>query len=76
MLNEQDIENVVQNEEYLRMGLKTTICLLTLKNGFEVIGTSACVDPASYNYDTGKVWARKRAIEKIWELEGYLAQCG
>jgi hypothetical protein len=49
-----------------------TICVLILRNGFTVIGTSACVDPKNFNEQTGKDIARKKAIENIWPLMGYV----
>lgn len=35
---------------------------------------SACVIPEDYNHDIGKEYARKRALDKVWELEGYMCQ--
>ena len=57
-----------------KLGEKTTVVLLQLVNGFEVVGTSACVDPANYDHEVGKKYARERAITKVWELEGYKLQ--
>jgi hypothetical protein len=68
------IKSKIVAEEYRKMGSKTTVCLLTLKNGFEVIGTSACVDPSNFDMEIGKKIAYDNAIEKVWELEGYLLQ--
>lgn len=51
---------------------RTTICQLTLENGYTVEGKSACVDIANYNKALGEQYAYKDAIDKIWELEGYL----
>jgi hypothetical protein len=51
---------------------KTTICQITLENGFTVNGTSACVDPRNFNAAIGEKFAFEQAFEKIWELEGYL----
>lgn len=65
------IEAKVKSEEYVVMGL-TTICQLTLENGFTVSGESACVDASNFNAEIGKTISRKRAIEKMWPLEGYL----
>ena len=70
----EQIEDAIAKEEVIKLGVKTTCVILTLKNGFEVIGTSACVDPATYNEEVGKEFARKRALDKVWELEGYLLQ--
>lgn len=73
-LTEEYIESQIERTEAVKVGQKTTVVVLTLKNGFEVIGTSACIDPAEYNMEVGTTYARKRAVEKVWELEGYLAQ--
>jgi hypothetical protein len=48
-LTKEDLAEQIVKTEYTRVGVKTTICTLTLKNGFEVIGTSACVDPANFD---------------------------
>lgn len=49
-----------------------TICVLVLKNGFTVVGKSACASPENYNADIGKDVAWRDAKEQIWPLEGYL----
>lgn len=70
----EQIESTIVKELDYKLGEKTTCVLLILKNGFEVIGFSACVDPVNYNHELGKQYARSRAITKVWELEGYLLQ--
>lgn len=70
-----DIENVIAKEEYIILnGTTTTLCHLTLKNGYTVIGKSACVDPAKFDADVGARLARADAVRQIWPLEGYLLQ--
>lgn len=49
-----------------------TFCVLVLRNGFTVVGQSACASPENFNAEIGRQIARKDAIEKIWPLEGYL----
>lgn len=49
-----------------------TICILTLKNGFTVVGKSACASPTNYDADLGYKIAREDARKQIWVLEGYL----
>lgn len=73
-VTQQMIDDSILKEEDFKIGQKTTIVLLTLKNGFEVVGVSGCVDPANYTHDIGVVNARKRAIDQIWALEGYTLQ--
>ena len=52
---------------YTRM----TFCVLTLHNGFSVVGTSACADPETFDAETGRSIARADAIDKVWELLGF-----
>lgn len=70
----EDVNNAILKEEYITLGVKTAVCILTLKNGFEIIGTSAAVDPNNYSLEVGKPYAKSKALDKVWELEGYLLQ--
>lgn len=47
---------------------KLTFCVLVLKNGFTVTGESACVSADNFDFRIGKENARKRALDKVWEL--------
>lgn len=68
-----EILDAVVNADYWRLGeTTTTICQLTLKNGYTVIGQSACIDPTQFNKTIGEKVAWDNAIEKVWDLEGYL----
>ena len=49
-----------------------TVCVLTLTNGFNVVGKSAPVSAANFDVELGKKIARSNAREQIWQLEGYL----
>lgn len=53
---------------------RTTICQLTLWNGFTVTGQSACVCKENFNPEIGNPIAKKDAIEKIWPLLGFRLQ--
>lgn len=48
-----------------------TICVLVLKNGFTVIGKSACASPQNFDFELGHRIARADARRQIWALEGY-----
>jgi predicted lysophospholipase L1 biosynthesis ABC-type transport system permease subunit len=48
-----------------------TICVLTMQNGFTVIGDSACASPANFDAAIGRKLARAKAVDKIWPLLGY-----
>lgn len=49
-----------------------TICVLTLKNGYTIVGKSACASPENYDAELGGKIAREDARKQIWALEGYL----
>ncbi len=48
-----------------------TICVLVLRNGFTVVGKSACASPDNFNAEMGRKIARENARRQIWDLEGY-----
>lgn len=73
-LSEEDLLAKVVKEDYVKIGKKTTICLLTLENGFEIVGISAPVSVKNFNFEIGKKYAKEKAVNKLWELEGYLLQ--
>ena len=70
----EHLESLVVNEEYIRPSTAQTltICVITLKNGFSLVGESACADPADYSRLLGEKLARANALNKAWPLEGYL----
>ena len=64
-------EKVISSVHY-KVFETLTICIVTTKNGFQFTGESACVDPKNYRKDLGEEMALKRAIEKIYMVEGYM----
>lgn len=52
-----------------------TICVLMLKNGTKVVGLNhGAIDPAQHSAARGEADAYEDAINKVYELEGYLAR--
>jgi len=49
-----------------------TVCCITLENGFNVTGESACASPMNFNKELGEKISYENAKNKIWQLEGYL----
>lgn len=49
-----------------------TICVLTLRNGYTLVGKSACASPENYDAALGNKIAREDARRQIWALEGYV----
>lgn len=72
-IKETDLDKVIASESYhVFPGTTFTACLLTLTNGYTVLGESACASPENFNADLGRKIARGNARNKIWPLEGYL----
>lgn len=65
------LENIEGEQYYVWPGTLVTCCLLTLKNGYSVVGVSACAAASNFNADLGKELSRKDAMRQIWPLMGY-----
>lgn len=48
--------------------------MATLPNGFVIVESSSCVDPANFDMKVGEEICMDRLVNKIWELEGYKLQ--
>lgn len=74
-LTPEILESKIQGEQYHQFDNTTvTVCCLTLENGFNVIGESACISPAYFNAEIGKKVARENAFEQLWKLYGFNAK--
>lgn len=72
-VTEADLDAAIVAQQYWNPpGTTLTVCVLTLWNGFTVVGEAACVSPENYDEARGRAIAFKKAREKIWALEGYL----
>ncbi len=72
-LSVEAIESKIVKNDLLRVPNTTTmLCVLFLENGFTVVGKSACIDPEEFQEEIGASIAYEDALNKIWELEGYL----
>ncbi len=67
------LDMVIKSEEfYIFPDSQLTVCCLTLLNGFNVVGYSACASPENFDAEIGRQIAKRNAREEIWGLEGYL----
>lgn len=67
------IDNVIEETEYhVFEKTQTTVACIRLRNGFSVIGESACASPENFDAEIGRKIAFENARRKIWALEGYL----
>ena len=77
-----EVENEIVNEYYRNAGsavkapegsplYNVTLCFLQLRNGFVIIGKSACVVAANFNEDIGRQLAREDAVKQVWPFLGF-----
>lgn len=65
------VDATIMQEEYAVFFGVLTVCVLRLRNGFTVVGESACASPENFDEALGRRIARENARAKIWPLEGY-----
>lgn len=56
------------------MGDKTTVVRAVLRNGFEIVESSACVSAENYDEALGAQICMKHIKDKVWMLLGFLLQ--
>ena len=67
------IDDVIRSTQYhVFPGTTVTVCCITLQNGFNTIGESACASPENFDTELGEKIAFGNAKQKVWALEGYL----
>lgn len=72
-VTKEDVQNKIVSVDYFVMpDGRTTIAHVTLDNSFTVRGESSCVSIVNFNKELGEKLALEKAMNKIWELEGYL----
>lgn len=83
----QSMQDKIIDENYLNLGealfgndegiernhptYLLTLCVITMENGFTVIGKSAPASAANFDAEKGKTFAYEDAIRQLWPLEGY-----
>lgn len=70
-----DIEQAIGLAQYIHYyrvpHTTTTICAVTLANGFTVVGKSAAVSKVNFSTETGQKVALEHVREQLWELLGF-----
>lgn len=51
-----------------------TFCVLVAKNGHTVVGEAYCANPETFDAQTGRDWARKKAIDNLYPMVVYAAR--
>lgn len=73
-IGEHMVNDFISYIETSTVGYKTTMVRCVLRNGFEIIETSACVDAQNYDQKLGEEICVKKIKDKIWYLLGFLLQ--
>ena len=71
-VTKEQITARIKDVKYTRLTETLTHCNITLDNGFNVTGESACVNPENYNQEIGEKIAHDNAFNKLWPLFGFL----
>lgn len=64
-------QKIAKEQYFMPAGTQLTICVLTMKNGFHVVGEAAPASPENFDADVGRRFAYENAIRQLWKLEGY-----
>lgn len=71
-VTEQDLDQAIKETQYVVLpDGRTTICILTLDNGFTVRGESSCVVKESFDKALGENYSYADARRKMWPLLGF-----
>jgi hypothetical protein len=68
------VDDFIVSHEVKTVGLKTTVVQATLRNGFEIVESSSCVDPANYSEELGANICKERIKNQVWHLLGFALQ--
>jgi len=63
--------SIVATQYHVFPGTMLTVCCLTLKNGFNIVGSAACADPSNFREEVGRQFSRADAKSKIGAFLGY-----
>lgn len=68
----ESIEAKIATVEYLHIHDNGTLCIITMKNGWNSTGFSKPADAANFDSSVGMRYAYDNAFKPLWQLEGYL----
>ncbi|PEW95856.1 hypothetical protein CN446_14870 [Bacillus cereus] len=75
-VTQDQINSIIEKTQFVTETYfnKTTVVLAKLPNGFIIVESSSCVDPANYDEKMGFEICKERIVNKVWELEGFALQ--
>jgi len=78
-ISQEMVDDFICKTEVITMGDKCTVVRAVLRNGFEIVESSACVSAENYDEKLGAEICLNKIKDKVWFLLGFLLQtavCG
>ena len=73
-ISQQIVADFIAETWTTTMGDKTTVVRAMLRNGFEIVESSACVSAENYDENIGREICLRKIKDKVWFLLGFLLQ--
>lgn len=76
-VKKQDLEKMLENalrQECLFFGKKFATCYQFQDSDFTILVDCAVIEPAKFDLEIGRALCYQRALDELWQLEGYLFQ--
>ena len=75
-ISQKMVDDFIVAKEVSTLGDKVTVVRATLRNGFELVESSACVSPENCDEELGAKICMEKIKDKVWFLLGFLLQTG
>ncbi len=73
-ISQKMVDDFICKTEVTTMGDKCTVVRAVLRNGFEIVESSACVSAENYDEKLGAEICLDKIKDKVWFLLGFLLQ--
>lgn len=73
-IDQKMVDEFISYTDTSTIGDRTTVVRCVLRNGFVIVESSSCVDPANYSQEMGEEICKEKIKDKIWELLGFMLQ--
>lgn len=73
-VSQEMVDGFIREVETTTLGDKTTVVRAVLRNGFEIVESSACVSAENYDEAMGREICLEKIKDKVWMLLGFLLQ--
>ena len=73
-ISQEMVDDFIQETWTQTLGNKCTVVRAKLRNGFEIVESSACVSAENYDENLGHEICMEKIKDKVWLLLGFLLQ--